>query len=119
MSELGGRYSAPMTLGTRLQQALDLRRRDAASLYTALGYSKGTVYNIINDTTKAEKIWASTAIAICKELDVDIEWFVFGKGVPEGRPGLRPEIAELLTQLEKLNPTQLNAVANMVNAILS
>jgi DNA-binding Xre family transcriptional regulator len=108
-----------MTLGTRLQQALDLRRRDAASLYTALGFSKGAIYNILNDTTKAEKVWASTAIAICRELDVNIEWFVLGKGNPENRTSIRPELAEVLAQLERLNPAQLNAVANMVNAFLA
>jgi len=69
-----------MSMGDRLQQALDFRQRDAASLIAALQVSKGLVYNILNDVTKPDKIRAETALAVSRELGVRIEWLVQGKG---------------------------------------
>lgn len=69
-----------MTLGERLQHALDLRGRDAPSLIAALGVSKGAIYNILNDTTTPEKVWGSTVLAISMELGVSWRWLLTGRG---------------------------------------
>lgn len=70
----------PMSMAERLHQALSLRGRDPASLIASLQASKGLVYNILNGATKPEKIRADTALAICRELGVQPDWLVFGKG---------------------------------------
>lgn len=67
-----------MMIGERLQHALDLRRRDAPRLINALGVSKGTIYNILNDTTLESKVWGATALAICRELQISYVWFLTG-----------------------------------------
>jgi phage repressor protein C with HTH and peptisase S24 domain len=68
------------TFGERLQQALDLRGRDAPSLIKALGVSKGAIYNILDNTTRPEKVWGITALRICRELGVGLDWFLTGQG---------------------------------------
>jgi phage repressor protein C with HTH and peptisase S24 domain len=78
--------SGMTTLGQRLQQALDRRGRTPPSLIHALGVSKGTVYNILNDTTTAEKVWATTALAICRELGISLTWLLSGKGSMDAKP---------------------------------
>lgn len=86
-----------MSMGKRLQEALDLRGREPPSLIAALDVSKGMIYNILNDTTKPEKVWAQTALAISSELQISPNWLINGKGSREiGRAsqsvGIDPEI---------------------------
>lgn len=69
-----------MSMGNRLQQALDARGRTAASLIKALGFSKGAIYNILNDLTKPDKVRATTVDAICAELSIREDWLLWDKG---------------------------------------
>lgn len=69
-----------MTMGTRLKEALDLRGKQPPALIAALGVSKGAVYNILNDTTKPDKVWADTAWRICQYLRIRPEWLIYGEG---------------------------------------
>lgn len=73
-------------MGARLKQALELRGRTPASLIAALGVSKGAVYNILNDLTRAEKVRAATVAAICGELQIDREWLLRGVGAMDLAP---------------------------------
>lgn len=68
------------TMGERLQAALDARRCTAVELIHALKMAKGTVYNILNDTTRPEKVWADTSKRICKYLRISDDWLVHGVG---------------------------------------
>lgn len=72
----------PMTMGSRLKEALDLRGKQPPDLINGLGVAKGTVYNILNDTTKPEKVWADTLIKLCDYLRIRPDWLLYGKGDP-------------------------------------
>lgn len=69
-----------MSMGTRLQDALDVRRRTAPDVIKACELSKGAVYNILNDVTKPEKVRADTVGKICAYLRINRDWLVWGKG---------------------------------------
>lgn len=71
-----------MTMGSRLKEALDLRGKQPPDLINGLGVAKGTVYNILNDTTKPEKVWADTLIKLCDYLRIRPDWLLYGKGDP-------------------------------------
>ncbi|SEO63981.1 Phage repressor protein C, contains Cro/C1-type HTH and peptisase s24 domains [Luteibacter sp. UNC138MFCol5.1] len=71
---------APMSMGTRLQEALDLRQRTAPDVIAACRLSKGAIYNILNDTTKPEKVRAETINKVAGYLNVSRDWLVWGKG---------------------------------------
>ncbi|WP_372362872.1 S24 family peptidase [Xanthomonas sp. NCPPB 1325] len=77
-----------MTMGTRLKTALEARRKLPTDLIGALGLAKGTVYNILNDTTRPEKVWAETGIRICEYLRIRLEWLLYEKGEMELAPGI-------------------------------
>lgn len=68
------------TMGQRLQEAMDRRGRKPPEVILGTGLSKGTVYNILNDTTKPEKVWADTATKICRFLGVSRDWLLFERG---------------------------------------
>lgn len=76
---------SPMTMGTRLKEALDARQRMPPDLINALGVAKGTVYNILNDVTKPEKVWADTLYKLCTYLRISPDWLLYGKGGMEPR----------------------------------
>lgn len=69
-----------MTMGTRLQEALDRRHLTPPDVIRAAKLSKGTVYNILNDTTQPEKIWGATAKKICSVLRISQDWLLTGRG---------------------------------------
>lgn len=71
---------ARMSMGTRLQEALDVRGRSASEVIKACELSKGAVYNILNDVTKPEKVRADTVGKICAYLRISRDWLVWGKG---------------------------------------
>lgn len=72
-----------MSMGTRLQEALDLRQRTAPDVIAACRLSKGAVYNILNDATKPAKVRAETVARIAGYLGVNRDWLVWGKGSPD------------------------------------
>jgi phage repressor protein C with HTH and peptisase S24 domain len=73
------------TLGQRLQKALDSRGKTAAWLIEVTGKSKQTIYNILDDTTKPEKISWGTAAQICLALRADADWLRTGRGSMDGK----------------------------------
>jgi len=68
------------SMGERLQAALTFRGRDAPWLIAKIGMSKGTVYNILDNTTKPEKVRGSTIAKICDALAISAEWLQFNRG---------------------------------------
>lgn len=79
------------TMGERLDQALQARGLTPADLIRALGSSKGTVYNILKDVTKPDKVWASTAKAICAYLRIRMDWLIEGTGTMDAAPAPEPD----------------------------
>ncbi|MFC4727124.1 S24 family peptidase [Coralloluteibacterium thermophilus] len=70
-------------MGERLAQALDAKGWQPPDLIAASGLSKGTIYNILNDTTKPEKVRESTVRTICGFLGVSAAWLTSGRGPME------------------------------------
>jgi phage repressor protein C with HTH and peptisase S24 domain len=66
-------------MGKRLQAALDAREQKAPWLIARLSVSKGTVYNILNDLTRPEKVRATTVDGICAALHIRREWLLTGE----------------------------------------
>src|SRR6187402_3262181 len=66
----------PMSMGTRLQEALDLRQRSAPDVIAACRLSKGAIYNILNDVTKPDKVRAETINKVAGYLNVDRDWLI-------------------------------------------
>lgn len=79
------------TMGERLDQALQARGLTPPDLIRAIGSSKGAVYNILNDDTKPEKVWASTAKAICSYLRIRMDWLIEGTGTMDAPAAPEPE----------------------------
>lgn len=67
-------------MGSRLAEAISARKKAPPDLIAGLGVSKGTVYNILNDTTKPEKVWADTLFRICGFLRINPVWLLHGIG---------------------------------------
>lgn len=81
------------SLGTRLQSALDARKRTPKWLWQEIGVTKQTVYSVLNDVTKPDKIRASTVDAICGALEINRRWFLTGKGsMDDAEAGDWPDI---------------------------
>lgn len=74
-----------MSMGTRLATALEVRKLTPPDLISAAKLAKGTVYNILNDATKPEKVWAETVRRICECLRIDRDWLLWGRGDMEAR----------------------------------
>jgi len=68
------------TMGDRLKEALQQRGLTPPDLISATKLSKGTVYNILNDTTQPEKVWSDTADKVCNVLRVRRDWLLHGRG---------------------------------------
>lgn len=86
-----------MNMSERLQQALDARGRNAASVVAELKASKGMVYNILSGKTNPDNVRASTLDAICTALSISPVWLMTGKGPMEPtpqEPTARPLIRE-------------------------
>lgn len=76
------------TMADRLKHAIELNMTNGAELAQRLGLARGTVYNILNGTTSAEKISAQTAFALADALRAEARWLVTGVGAA---PRLLPE----------------------------
>lgn len=68
------------TMAERLAHALKVRGMDAPDLIASTGLSKGTIYNILNGDTKAEKVRDSTTAKICRPLGIRSDWLTRGDG---------------------------------------
>lgn len=67
-------------LGSRLRAALTARGMTPPDLIARTSLSKATIYFLLDGTTKAEKVRATTIDAICKALNVRREWLLSGSG---------------------------------------
>jgi phage repressor protein C with HTH and peptisase S24 domain len=74
------------TLAKRLEKALAARERSPAWLIQVTNKSKQTIYNILDGTTKADKISWGTAAQICLALRIDQDWLRTGRGTMDGKP---------------------------------
>lgn len=74
------------TFGHRLDKALKAREKGAPWLIKTTGLSKQTIYNILDGTTKPEKVQSKTTTLICKALRINRDWFLSGHGAMEGAP---------------------------------
>lgn len=78
--------SSPMdTMAERLKRALSLRGMSPTDLIDQKVLSKAGVYFILDGTTKAATVRASTISKLCKALGVNAEWLQHGRGPIEGR----------------------------------
>lgn len=68
------------SMATRLQAALDRRGMEPPGLIAAAKLSKGAVYNILNDLTKPAKVRFDTVTRICRQLNLNRDWLVYGHG---------------------------------------
>lgn len=68
------------TMAERLAYALAQRGMTPPDLIRVTKLSKGTVYFILDGTTKPEKIWASTVKKICRALRIRDKWLLEGRG---------------------------------------
>lgn len=83
---------SPMdTMADRLKRAMVLRGMSAARLMKATGLSKAAVYFLLDGTTKAETVRATTVNALCSVLRVSRDWLLYGKGPIEGEATASPE----------------------------
>lgn len=78
-----------MSMGSRLQEALDRRGLTPPDVISGAKLSKGAVYNILNDLTKPEKVRADTVTKICRVLSANRDWLVWGRGTMD-----TPEVSE-------------------------
>lgn len=84
-SQLGRYRSSPMdTMAERLKRALTLRGMTPGDLVDQKVLSKAGVYFVLDGTTKAETIRASTVSKLCKALRVNPAWLQYGRGPIEG-----------------------------------
>lgn len=100
-------------MGQRLQSALDRKGWTASRLIKATKLSKGAIYNVLNDTTKPEKIREVTVTRICSALGIQSAWLVHGTGsmnppvVFGSDPPTSPKTFEAaLTAAPRVPPTQ-------------
>jgi len=68
------------SLKDRLAQAMKLRKTSVHALTEATGISRGSIYFILDGTTKAENIRAVTLDKIARALSVNREWLLYGHG---------------------------------------
>lgn len=81
------------TFSHRLKKALAARDKGAPWLIKTTGLSKQTIYNILNGTTRPEKMQSNTTTLICKALRINRDWFLSGHGQMEGAPDQTPDDA--------------------------
>lgn len=73
-------------MAERVKRALELREMTPADLIARKVLSKAGIYFILDGTTKAEKIRASTIAKLSAALQVNPEWLQYGRGSMEGTP---------------------------------
>jgi phage repressor protein C with HTH and peptisase S24 domain len=77
-------FSSSMdTMAERVKRALELRGMTPSDLIAKKVLSKAGVYFILDGTTKAEKIRATTVDRLSRALGVSGEWIQYGKGPME------------------------------------
>lgn len=77
-------FSSSMdTMAERVKRALELRGMTPTDLITKKVLSKAGVYFILDGTTKADKIRATTIDKLSRVLGVNGEWIQYGKGPME------------------------------------
>lgn len=74
------------TMAERLRRALSLRGMTPADLVQQKVLSKAGIYFILDGTTGADAIRASTVSKLCRALAVNADWLQHGKGPIEGAP---------------------------------
>lgn len=78
-------FSSPMeTMAERVKRALALREMTPSDLIARKVLSKAGIYFILDGTTKAEKIRASTVAKLSAALQVNPDWLQYGRGPMEG-----------------------------------
>lgn len=75
------------TMAERLAHALAERHMTPPDLIKATKLSKGTVYFILDGTTKPKKVWASTVTKICNILKIERDWLLWGTGSMDSGSG--------------------------------
>lgn len=75
------RVTRMTTMAERIKELLAYRGREPMDLVQATGLSKGAVYFILDGTTKPEKVWASTLVAIADYLGSTVPYLLHGKGL--------------------------------------
>ncbi len=78
------------TMAERVKKAMALRGMTAPDLIARKVLSKAGIYFILDGTTKAEKIRASTVAKLSAALQVNPDWLQYGRGPMEG-PGISHE----------------------------
>lgn len=68
------------TMAERLKRAIAARGMTPGSLIKAAKLSRATIYFLLDGTTSAEKVRASTVEVICRALRIRREWLLEGKG---------------------------------------
>ncbi len=71
------------TMAERVKRALELRGMTPSDLIARKVLSKAGVYFILDGTTKADKIRATTVDKLSRALNVSGEWIQYGKGPME------------------------------------
>lgn len=95
------------TMAERLKHALDLREMAPADLIKQTGLSRSGVYFLLDGTTTADKVRATTVAKVCKALRINREWLVTGRGAMTGEAfGSDPSQAARLSAPTVVNTTQ-------------
>lgn len=108
------------TMAERLNRALKERGVTAPELIAATGMSKGGIYLILDGTTTAEKVRASTIEKICKHLRINTAWLRDGRGPMDAS---RPDDEELVTvrfwdARASAGPGAVNADAELTGGLI-
>ncbi|KMM77059.1 cI repressor protein [Xanthomonas sp. NCPPB 1128] len=72
------------TMAERLKHALTLRGMTPGDLIARKVLSKAGIYFLLDGTTSAEKVRASTVTKLSRALQVNQEWLQYGRGPIEG-----------------------------------
>jgi len=83
------------TLGDRLKFVRKSKGYTQESLADAIGVSRGVIFNLEKNKTKSQKI---VLVAICRILNVNIEWLETGHGNIKGAEELT-DSAKILSEL--------------------
>lgn len=117
-------------LRVRLKKALDIREKKAVDLAKDLNIPKSAISQYLSG--KSKTIPSPRLYAICKYLDVSEPW-IMGFNVPMERPAAQKESDELgeiieklrkdkgfrnlVVKLNKLNPSKLESIMNLLDVL--
>lgn len=82
------------SMGDRLRAAIQAKDWEPKDLIARTKLVKGTIYNILNGTTKPEKVRADTATRICQALGVSRDWLIWGRGPMQAEGGVAVDETE-------------------------